>query len=623
MACKDWGNSALATVSDTLALAFRAAVKLCGLLLVLLALISDASAQPGDVRLSVSQLDKPIVVTRDWSRQRGDSLDYSAVTYDDTKWEQVPLNAVWPRDGFPESNQIAWYRLTIDFGRQARLSAEFLGNLGLKIGRIYSAFELYAGGELIATRGELPPKAIPDWDRDLVVRVPPEAIAKDGTLVLALRVWGGPEAVTSRWGGGAYGDTLWLGDYFTLASADFRTALAPLFLAALFLLSALFSLYIYSRSASLRSYLWFALLSSTLALYCYSLSDLRYLVPLDFVTYEKIEYASVCFVAPLLVRTVWSILEVELSSFVRALTSACAGLAAVIVVVPGLEINFAAIDIFRVFAAVLVFQYLRTIYSAWRQGDDRAFVFILGSLVFISTSVHDLFLTLLFNLAPGDMLSMYGFFSLVICMGVLISRQYAAVLDNLGELVNQRTQQLRDANSRLARFAREDALTQLLNRRGFQESAEAIIEHAQAQGSTLSLILCDVDHFKRINDRYGHTVGDRVLQHLARHLGLNIRDVDILGRWGGEEFILVLPELNLSGAQTLAQRLCDSLPSQIFRIDGIRLGLTMTFGVAQWRWDDSLETLTARADAALYEGKTRGRCQVVSERLVSAQGSRL
>lgn len=582
---------------------------------------AEVYAQSGSVRLSLSQLSEPMAIKRDWQRKVGDSPGYAALDYDDASWEQVPLNALWPKGGFPESQQTAWYRLTVDFGRQARQSPQFLGNLGLKIGRVYSAFELYAGGKLIGSRGLLPPNASPDWDRDLVVRVPPEAVSIDGSLVLALRVWGGPEAVTSRWGGGFYGDTLWLGDYFTLASADFKTALAPLFMAALFLLSALFSFYVYSRSASLRSYLWFALLSSVLALYCFSLSDLRFMVPLDFVTYEKIEYASVCFVAPLLVRTVWSILDVELTAFMRAITIACSGLGAALAVVPGLAINFGAIDIFRVFAAVLVYQYLQTIYRAWREGDDKALVFIVGSLAFITTSAHDLFVTLLFDVAPGNMLSMYGFFSLVVCMAVLLSRQYAAVLDNLGELVNERTQQLRDANSRLARHAREDALTQLLNRRGFQESAEQIITNMQAQGSTLSLILCDVDHFKRINDRYGHAVGDRVLQHLAQHLGLNIRDVDILGRWGGEEFILVLPELSLSGAQTLAQRLCDSLPSQIFRIDGIRLGLTMTFGVAQWHLGDSLESLIARADVALYEGKTRGRCQVVSERPSVFQGA--
>lgn len=601
--------------------ALRAALGLFAILCALVMLIPDSYAQTSNVRLSLSQLSEPVAIKRDWQRHVGDSLAYATTEYNDTDWQHAPLNAAWPQGGFPESNQIVWYRLTVDLGRQARQSPQFLGNLGVKIGRVYSAFELYAGGHLIGSRGGMPPDASPDWDRNLVVRVPPEAMGSDGSLVLALRVWGGPDAVTSRWGGGFHGDTFWLGDYFTLASEEFRTALAPLFMAALFLLSALFSFYIYSRSASLRSYLWFALLSSALALYSYSLSDLRFIVPLDFVTYEKIEYASVCFIAPLLVRTVWSILEVELTAFMRALTVACAALGAVIAVVPGLEINFVAIDIFRVFSAVLVYRYLQTIYRAWREGDDKAFVFVLGSLVFITTSVHDLFLTLLFDVAPGNMLSMYGFFSLVVCMCVLVSRQYASVLDNLGELVNERTQQLRDANSRLARHAREDALTQLLNRRGFQEAAEQLIANMQTQGATLSLILCDVDHFKRINDRYGHAVGDRVLQHLAQHLQLNIRDVDILGRWGGEEFILVLPELSLSGAQTLAQRLCDSLPSQIFRIDGIRSSLTMTFGVAQWRVSDSLESVIARADVALYEGKTRGRCQVVSERPAASVGA--
>jgi len=580
--------------------------------------ITGVRAEP--LRLNVSILDEPQEITHQWLFKAEDSAHFSDPDYLDSDWQAISLQQPWPLGGYADSNQVAWYRLTLDLGRQAKGNPYFLGNLGIKVGRVYSAYEIFAGGIKIGHRGAMPPESKVDWDRPQALRVPPEAVGDDGILTLAVRVWGGPESVLSRWGGGFYREGIVLGDYFKLSSGLVSSSIPAFFLAGFFVICALFSFFIYSRSTMLQAYFWFGLVSINLAVYCFTLSDLRFVVPLDFVVYEKLEYASVCFIAPLLVHTVWGLFEEELSPFMRASAISCAAFGALIVIVPGLSVNFIIMDIFRVFALLLLARLLLLVVAAWRCGDPRAPVFVLGSLVFMVTSIHDLVINRIVDATPGPSWSMYGLLSLIVCMAVLLGRDYAAVLDNLGELVGERTAELSEANKRLAQHARQDSLTALQNRRGFIEQAQQAFDKVGREHGVISLILCDVDHFKRINDRYGHAVGDRVLQHLAHHLASNVREVDVIGRWGGEEFILLLPDLSLAGAQTLAQRLCDSLPSQIFRVDDIRLGLTMTFGVAQLREYDTLEQLTSRADAALYEGKARGRCQVVSEKLLAAQG---
>ena len=117
---------------------------------------------------------------------------------------------------------------------------------------------------------------------------------------------------------------------------------------------------------------------------------------------------------------------------------------------PGLSVNFIIIDIFRVFALLLLVRMLMLVVAAWRCGDPRAPVFVLGSLVFTVTSIHDLVINLMVDATPGSSWSMYGFLSLIVCMAVLLGRDYAAVLDNLGELVSERTAELSEANKRLA-----------------------------------------------------------------------------------------------------------------------------------------------------------------------------
>ena len=164
---------------------------------------------------------------------------------------------------------------------------------------------------------------------------------------------------------------------------------------------------------------------------------------------------------------------------------------------------------------------------------------------------------------------------------------------------------------RLERLSRYDALTGLLNRRAIDELLAQEEQRARRLSGRLSVLMIDIDHFKRINDSQGHDVGDRALQHLAAVMRSQLREIDHLSRWGGEEFLAVLPATREADALVMAERLADRVRSLPLVNDDIRQALTASIGVAEWGGpDDTVAQLLARADAALYQAKRNGRDQV-------------
>ena len=167
--------------------------------------------------------------------------------------------------------------------------------------------------------------------------------------------------------------------------------------------------------------------------------------------------------------------------------------------------------------------------------------------------------------------------------------------------------------------AMTDELTGLVNRRRFLAALESEIERARRLGGSLSVVLADLDDFKRINDRYGHPAGDEVLQAFADLIRAHGRDVDIAGRLGGEEFALLLPETEVGGAVAGAERLCRSLAQlRIWLGEGREVSVTASFGVAQLADDQSWNGLLRAADAALYRAKEQGKNRVARAGAVPA-----
>jgi diguanylate cyclase (GGDEF)-like protein len=160
----------------------------------------------------------------------------------------------------------------------------------------------------------------------------------------------------------------------------------------------------------------------------------------------------------------------------------------------------------------------------------------------------------------------------------------------------------------LRRLARRDPLTGLLNRRAIDEAIDDEVQRSRRLGSVFSVLMIDVDHFKALNDREGHAAGDRALQHLATLMSAQTREIDRLGRWGGEEFVMLLPGASYDAAMAMAERLRERTASLPLIWNDTPCPLTISIGVAQWRGEaDGIAQLLARADAALYRAKARGR----------------
>ena len=160
-------------------------------------------------------------------------------------------------------------------------------------------------------------------------------------------------------------------------------------------------------------------------------------------------------------------------------------------------------------------------------------------------------------------------------------------------------------------LSRIDPLTQLYNRRAFNEAAALIWHNVERYQKNLSIMVLDIDHFKVINDQYGHGTGDQALKSIANTLREMVRDGDILARWGGEEFTILLPETNLIQALTLAERLRETIAKLHILVGKTELSFTVSIGVAQKEMEMSnIENLFNQADIFMYQAKQAGRNQV-------------
>jgi diguanylate cyclase (GGDEF)-like protein/PAS domain S-box-containing protein len=164
----------------------------------------------------------------------------------------------------------------------------------------------------------------------------------------------------------------------------------------------------------------------------------------------------------------------------------------------------------------------------------------------------------------------------------------------------------------LRQLATTDPLTGLANRRSFMQQAEREMEQCRRYGHPLCLLMLDIDHFKQVNDTWGHDAGDEVLRAVAGIVAESIREVDLCGRLGGEEFAVLLPETPSERALVVAERIRASIESAIIRTDGVTIPITLSVGKAEMALDDDVNNVIRRADEALYKAKRGGRNRVES-----------
>jgi len=172
----------------------------------------------------------------------------------------------------------------------------------------------------------------------------------------------------------------------------------------------------------------------------------------------------------------------------------------------------------------------------------------------------------------------------------------------------QKNRELRNANETIQRLASTDALTGLANRRSLYEALEREVARAARMGEHSSVIMADLDHFKSINDDYGHTIGDLVLASAASVFSRQSRPYDLAARYGGEEFFLLVPGTSTENAIGIAQRIRTEIAE--IKVPGCPRQITVSLGVATWMPSEASEHLISRADQALYRAKNDGRNRV-------------
>ncbi|MCP4406537.1 MAG: sensor domain-containing diguanylate cyclase [Gammaproteobacteria bacterium] len=214
------------------------------------------------------------------------------------------------------------------------------------------------------------------------------------------------------------------------------------------------------------------------------------------------------------------------------------------------------------------------------------------------------------NLFDEDDLMLLEYFA----AQVAVSIENAMLNDELEARVEERTAKLAHANVKLQELAVIDFLTGIYNRRHFFDLAEKELARTRRYHRPLAIIMFDLDRFKQVNDQHGHLAGDQVLQSVVRRIRACVRVTDILGRYGGDEFVIMLPETPLYDAERIAERMHQTIAVQPIEVGETKIAVTISVGITSMDEVESI-SLTAmidRADQALYVAKQAGRNQIIA-----------
>ncbi|MBE5885380.1 MAG: GGDEF domain-containing protein [Lachnospiraceae bacterium] len=234
---------------------------------------------------------------------------------------------------------------------------------------------------------------------------------------------------------------------------------------------------------------------------------------------------------------------------------------------------------------------------------------IVSMLTFVTSLLFELFREPLFVIEPSVGTQLIEIFNVIIVyvMMIIFSLLFTWEMKNNSAALEKRNQQLQQ-------FANRDPLTKLPNRRSMMQVLNVSMHELQRDNAPFSVILGDIDDFKKVNDNYGHDAGDKVLVMVANTITSQLRDCDSVCRWGGEE-ILIIIKGDLEASRNIAERIRLNISSSKVEHNNQTLRVTMTFGVAQAKAGDRIEHLIQQADNRLYYGKGHGKNQVVSQNM--------
>ncbi len=385
------------------------------------------------------------------------------------------------------------------------------------------------------------------------------------------------------------------------------------FAAGVYLLFGLLHLDLWLRRRDRRGHLWLAAASAAALVVDLTGMAARRLEPATEPWLMAVNFLAVAVASVALLRLVLSLTGSAVGRAGRAL----AGFALLFAPLAGLTLRPPLFVAAMVACAALIGWAMALAFRAAGGGDHEAGIVARGFVVLALCLLADLGMELgLIADRPG--LPILGFIVLFLAsargLNDRVDREQRELADlrlDLERRVEARTLELSDANLRLAEASRTDALTGLPNRRGFVEAFESEIRRSRRSVRPMAIVLCDIDHFKRVNDSAGHAAGDEVLREVADRIRAALRAQDVVARWGGEEFILLLPETDAEGAAHAAEAIRAAVAGRPIGQDGEGHRLTLSLGVTRHPPEASLDTTIAAADAALYSAKAAGRDRVM------------
>ncbi len=544
------------------------------LLLPLLALAAPAAAQQGDA---------PVELDADWAFRTGDDPAWALPATDDSEWRRIPVGDAWepaigPYDG------MAWYRTR--FALPGGLGE---GPVGIGFGSVGDAFEVYWNGVKVGGQGRMPPRFVEGVPPGLFL-VPDSvlALAGEGPHTLAVRVY-------NDYAYGGLMTPVRVGAYDALAAADSPRAVVIGGLVSFFLAIGVYHFAFWLRRRSTHENLLFALVCGSVSVYGATYASAVQQLLMPYVNPYRLGLIVLLAGAPAYLALVNRLFGVRSGARTRLLGICFAVACGAAMALP---LRLLA-EFNRWIDFLLMAGLVAVMVRAWRASGGapaHGRVLLVGTVAFSGTLAYDLaseygFVPLAEVLPGLPSLFWIGFLVFVVAVGIATAGQWA----------------------RTEVAALTDPLTELSRRHVLDEALRREADRLGRSGGAVALVMIDLDHFKRINDTYGHPLGDRVLARVGRLLRASARNLDLPARFGGEEFAVLLYDTDLHGALAFAERFRENLASLRVSVDGRPdVRVTASMGVAAVSGLMDPEALLEAADAALYRAKRAGRDRLTS-----------
>jgi diguanylate cyclase (GGDEF)-like protein len=583
---------------------------------------------PGHVPVSTER----VHLDGDWLVSYEDRMDFAQTDYDDSDWQTASLPHNIAQTG---SGPILWLR------RQVSLSdPEAMSFTGLTLGMIHAADAVYVNGVMIGSTGSMTDEQDINYDQIRVYELP-DGLLLSGSNTIAVRVRTFYPGLA-----GIYRGHLALGDYTELAAEVVLHDIPQLIVVFLLIFSGIiFLVFHILQSEQDQTYVLLSAFLFLMALYILNTTQIRFTLDLPYQASKQLLFSLLALLPALFLRFVYAIiLAGDTGRFARILNRVSLYYLFFPPLYIAINLIIGDLRVWRALDASLndnlilacALLSLFVIIRQTIQHNRDALMLLAGTLILATSVVLD-YIVVIYALNQAYTYTSFGVVCLILSMNlVIISRiqrlnnslaQSNLIISNhnqeLESLVEAKTKTLVDVNRKLTALASTDSLTGLYNRfemdKRVNYEIHAMEQYSQCIFECFVVISLDLDNFKTINDTFGHEAGDRVLILFADILCRAVRSVDLVARYGGDEFVILMPNADLAGAKQVADRIvsmideADSFLPEIGRLKGHLVtmegqrSLSCSYGLAAYDKGKSVDAIFREADRAMYAMKEEKR----------------